>query len=286
VGSEVVLQLHTWGRVAQSSYDRVMRDTVHGWIDCERLREEAWNDRATWSCCGYNGRFLMDMVLCSNFRTVLYAVKADLHALLLTGRMPLVYGLRCRDGRGSSVAMEKIANLCLREDGFCVQAYHHDCYDEAFPLCGCPERCGNATLEQTMIWRADADAAMRFASRLWHSFDICLPGLSFSDFAKRQCTRDVLGDASSEPGFVHLKRQQRSLDSERNTGVYRLMAATGQGCLRCMELLVASGVDINSTSMSGYTAHDCAVGYRQEEALRYVERRGGVASGKPVDCWT
>jgi hypothetical protein len=52
-----------------------------------------------------------------------------------------------------------------------------------------------------------------------------------------------------------------------------------------MQLLVESGVDINATSMSGYTTHDWAIGYRQEEALRYVERLGGVASGKSVTYW-
>jgi hypothetical protein len=104
--------------------------------------------------------------------------------------------------------------------------------------------------------------------------------------ANALCTRTGLAAAAnSDPGFVHLNHNQKQGQNGRNTDVYKLCAAAGHGCIRCIADLTEARVSINTKTRRGYTARDWASSYKQKDALEYIECLGGVASGKPTTGW-
>jgi hypothetical protein len=136
---------------------------------------------------------------------------------------------------------------------------------------------------------SDCDAASMFSGSggLAASSPTSL-SLPLSLVSDKVCTkngRTAAQNKDSDPGYVHLNSMQKQPGAVRNGVVYKLCAAAGHNCIRCIADLVGLGVCINSKTLSGYTARDWAVGYSKREALAFVESLGGLASGLPTEGW-
>jgi hypothetical protein len=136
---------------------------------------------------------------------------------------------------------------------------------------------------------SDCDAASTFSGSVGLAASsptsLYLPLSLVSDKVCTQNGRTAAQNKDSDPGYVHLNTTQKKPDAKRNSVVYKLCAAAGHNCIRCIADLVGLGVDINSKTSSGYTAWDWAVGYSKPEALAFVETLGGVASGLSTEGW-
>jgi hypothetical protein len=112
--------------------------------------------------------------------------------------------------------------------------------------------------------------------------------LALSLVSDKVCTqngRTAAQNKDSDPGYVHLNSGQKAPGAVRNGAEYKLCAAAGHNCIRCIADLVGRGVDINVKTSTGYTARDWAVGYSQPDALAFVESLGGVSSGLSTEGW-
>lgn len=175
VEAEYVIELIAYGREprAEFSFDTGVLDAT---VDCETLRNtEGDSEWATYACCGYNGRLMLEVVLNAEFKGVLKHCKEAVNALLQLGR-PGVLGLRCRRGRHRSGAVMCMLAYLLEADGINV-GWRFATTDP----CGCPDDCVNikqqikrvkttyaaAGLDAAAEWRADGNAALAVAGRLW-----------------------------------------------------------------------------------------------------------------------
>ena len=137
-----------------------------------------WPDRKTFTCCGFNGRILLEIALHPQFRYYLLSFKQQLKYLMdrrkTEHEIPEV-GVYCKSGRHRSVGVALLLAHCVERAGvYNCEALHLD----LFP-CGCPDQCSNLVSPGVPLvrgldldsladeWRQDGEAALAVALRLW-----------------------------------------------------------------------------------------------------------------------
>ena len=136
-----------------------------------------WPDRKTFTCCGCNGRILLEIALHPNFRYYVQDFKKKMTRLLKNkteDEIPEV-GVYCKSGRHRSVGVALLLAHCAQSAGYPnCEVLHLDLYP-----CGCPDHCSNLVAPGLPLmrgfnldsladeWRQDGETALAIALRMW-----------------------------------------------------------------------------------------------------------------------